>query len=112
MHYGVILMLPCDCHFNNRSGLSTNAWRRTERCFTLHVEHVVLGGDLGSPLGHGLAVEDPLILRTGALQDKSPGGVVGHQGAVGWDLHRGDLLVQGHLGQRGGDAAGHHGRLV
>ena len=52
------------------------------------------------------------MLRTGALQDKSPGGVVGHQGPVGRDLHRRDLLVQGHLGQRGADAAGHRGRLV
>lgn len=45
---------------------------------TLHIEQLVLGGDLRGSLGHSLAVEDPLMLFAGVLQDKSLGGVVGH----------------------------------
>lgn len=76
---------------------------------TLHVEQLVLCGDLRGAPGHGLAVEDPLMLLAGALQDKPLGGVVGHLRAVGHDLLRRDFSVQGHLGLRVRHAAGNHG---
>ena len=79
---------------------------------TLHVEELVLGGDLRGPLGHSLAVEDSPELRIGLLQDEALGGVVGHQGLVGWDLLRGDFSVQGHLGPWVGHTTGHHSRDV
>lgn len=79
---------------------------------TLHIEQLVLCGDLRGALGHSLAVEDPLMLWAGALEDEPLGGVIGHQRPVGCDLLGGDFSVQGHLGLRVGHATGHHGRRV
>lgn len=79
---------------------------------TLHVEQLVLGGDLGGALGHGLAVEDPLLLGAGVLQDEALAWVVGHLRPVGRDLLWRDLSVQGHLGLRVGHTARHHGGPV
>lgn len=75
---------------------------------TLHIEQLVLCGDLRGALGHSLAVEDPLMLWAGVLQDKPLGGVKGHLRPIGCDLLRRDLSVQGHLGLWVGHTAGHH----
>lgn len=79
---------------------------------TLHVEQLVLCGDLGGALGHSLAVEDSLELLSGVLQDEALGGVVGHHGVVGCDLLCRDFSVQGNLGQWVGHTTGHHSRSV
>lgn len=79
---------------------------------TLHIEQLVLGGDLGGALGHGLAVEDSLQLLSGALQDKALGGVISHHGGVVCDLLCRDFSVQGHLGQRVSHTTGHHSSSV
>lgn len=82
-------------------------------CFpTLHVEQLVLCGDLRGALGHSLAVEDALMVKGGALQDEALGGVIGHQRPVGRDLLWRDFSVQGHLGLRVSYATRHHGGLV
>lgn len=80
--------------------------------FTLHIEQLVLCGDLRRAPGHSLAVEDPLMVKAGALQDKSLGWVIGHNGPIGCDLLRWDFSVQGHLGLRVGHATGHHSGSV
>lgn len=79
---------------------------------TLYIEQLVLGGDLRGALGHSLAVEDPLMLFAGVPQDKSLGGVIGHQRTVGCDLLWRDLPVQGHLGLCVGHTTWHHSRPV
>lgn len=79
---------------------------------TLHIEQLVLCGDLRGALGHSLAVEDPLMLWAGVLQDEPLGGVIGHQRPIGCDLLWRDFPVQGHLGLRVGHTAGNHGRPV
>lgn len=79
---------------------------------TLHIEQLVLGGDLWGASGHSLAVEDSLMLRAGVPQDEALGGVVGHQRAVGCDLLWRDLSVQGDLGLRVSHTTGNHSRPV
>lgn len=65
---------------------------------TLHIEQLVLGGDLWGTLDHSLAIKDPLILWARVLQDKPLGGVIGHQGLIGYELLWRNFSVQGHLG--------------
>lgn len=79
---------------------------------TVHIKQLELCGDLRGVPGHSLAVEDPLILWPGVLQDEALRGIVCHQSPICCDLLRGDLSVQGCLGLRLGHAAGHHGRLI
>lgn len=83
-------------------------------CFmpTLHIEQLVLGGDLWGASGHSLAVEDSLMLQAGVLQNEALGGVVGHQRTVGCDLLWRDFSVQGDLGLRVSHTTGNHSRPV